>query len=57
MKKENSENQIADEFLKEKIEEAKKDHDKAVDLYKSYCMGKDLTDEERTRRIHGFRCG
>ncbi|KKM01842.1 hypothetical protein LCGC14_1790330, partial [marine sediment metagenome] len=34
MKKENSENQIADEFLKEKIEEAKKDHDKAVDLYK-----------------------
>ena len=57
MKKENGENQIADEFLKEKIEEAKKDHDKAVDLYKSYCMGKDLTDEQRKKRIHAFRCG
>ena len=44
-----------EQFNQEK-EEAKKDFDKACDLYRSY-VGSAETQEERLRRIHTFRCG
>ena len=39
-----------------KKEEAKKDFNKACDLYRAYVGGAE-TEEERIRRIHRFRCG
>lgn len=50
------ENTAADTNFDEKKEEAKKDFDKAADLYRSY-VGEAETWEERKRRINRFRCG
>jgi hypothetical protein len=46
----------ADKYLDENIVDARTDHNKACELYRNY-VGKAKTDEERTRRIHRFRCG
>lgn len=55
MKTENKKDK-ADKIFDAKKEEAKKDFDKAVDLYRNY-VGTAETEEERIRRIHRFRCG
>jgi len=49
-------NQAADNFFNDNKEAAKKDFDKACDLYRGY-VSKDETWEERKRRINMFRCG
>ena len=49
--------ELDDKYFDTNKEAAKKSPHKAVTLYKNYCMGKDLTDEERKRRVNRFRCG
>jgi hypothetical protein len=45
-----------DNYLLENISEAKKDKNKAFEVYKNY-VGSSKTEEERIKRIHKFRCG
>ena len=49
-------NKLADEDFKGRIDGAIVDHEKAVDLYRSY-VGTAETMNERKRRIHNFRSG
>jgi len=49
-------NNITDTNFEAKKEEAKKDFNKACDLYRNY-VGRAETWEERKRRINKFRCG
>jgi len=42
--------------MRVKMPEAKKDFNKACELYREYVGGAE-TMEERKRRIHRFRCG
>ncbi len=51
MSKENN-----DKYLKDNIEAAKKDRNKACEVYRNY-VGDAETWEERKRRINKFRCG
>tara|TARA_R110002012_G_scaffold24451_1_gene81671 strand:+ start:703 stop:849 length:147 start_codon:yes stop_codon:yes gene_type:complete len=45
-----------EKYLEDNIEEAKKDFNKACEVYRNY-VGKAETWEERKRRINRFRCG
>lgn len=48
--------QEADDYLSENIEEARKNHGKACEVYRNY-VGRAETREERIRRINSFRGG
>jgi len=45
-----------DNYLLENISEAKKDKNKAFEVYKNY-VESSKTEKERSERIHKFRCG
>ena len=56
MEKEKETSEFDDDYLAENIIEARKDHDKACELYRNYVRNSE-TQEERIRRINAFRCG